>query len=234
MKVLPFLPYVLKNISTEQLQQELDRRYNYTTITKRINFSNDHIIKHVEETVKALNYLWYTECYNIVGIRTMDEGSIFNDYLYIIKKGNYKVFNITTDPGHIYFSSPVNKYGTAKLEPGQYVNQYKIDIHNRGRSTQHEALCQRQGTVPVTRIDSKGMSNEALFDAYGINIHKPTYRDQASNTLTYSSAGCQVFQKRDDHDIFMNEIKKDKLDWYTYTLLTEQQLLLWDNAKTLV
>jgi hypothetical protein len=43
----------------------------------------------------------------------------------------------------------MNAKGTAILKEGQYRATYAIDIHNRGRTGGHKALCQRPGNVTV-------------------------------------------------------------------------------------
>jgi hypothetical protein len=43
----------------------------------------------------------------------------------------------------------MNAKGTAILKEGQYRATYAIDIHNRGRTGGHKALCQRLGNVTV-------------------------------------------------------------------------------------
>jgi hypothetical protein len=122
-------------------------------------------------------------------------------------------------PGLSMLRGPVNPKGTAILVPGQYVDAYKKDLH----AGKYEALCQRLKPVRVFRDANRDTQydldpatiQEGMF---GINIHK-------AGTLTESvdrySAGCQVFQREADFNLFMlivdAAIKRESTS-FTYTL----------------
>ena len=119
-----------------------------------------------------------------------------------------KVFRVTTDPGKESLINPMNKAGTAIIVPGQYRGTHKIDIHRRGTSSAHEALCQRLGSIKVYRDNNKDdildIDPNTISEGHGINIHRPTNKSERTEQVGLSSAGCIVFAKRLDFDNFSN------------------------------
>lgn len=190
------------------------------------------------EAMKDKNYTVQPNRWNIIGIRTIAEYKpTFDDTLFLIKVDNdgkyvtHKRYKITTDPGSVYFNSPVNKAGTAILKEGEYDN-YSIDLHNND----HKALCQRRnGAVPVYRIP-KGTKNFKMSEldkfplstANGINIHAPTDNDERLGTLRWSSAGCQVHSSDTNNQSMVLTLESEQAQYsnkYKYNLLNSKNLL---------
>lgn len=170
---------------------------------------------------------------NLVGIRRANAGTNkFDDFLVMMYKDKNlnptcKVYPITTDPGEYWLKNPINPRGTAVLVPGQYRGTWKLGKHQNN----YEALVQRK-EVKVWRDNNKDevidyrqlkLINQGYF---GINIHRSNPYDQ-SYVVGKWSAGCQVFQRVDDFNEFM-QLCRDSAELYgnsfTYTLLTEQEL----------
>lgn len=187
----------------------------------------------VEKVVKSKGYVWFEDRnnkgydVNIVGIRNMSNNvtNLFDDYITLSYKvdGVWKFhqFEATTEPGKYWMNNPENKFGTAILKPGQYRGSHMLGLH----AGKYEALRQRTN-LPVyrdnDRDDEYDLIPESIQEGYfGINIHR-------SNPYTESylvnkwSAGCQVFKKVDDFNLFMNVCRKASKIWgnkFTYTLL---------------
>ena len=183
--------------------------------------------------LKSKGYRIYSKPYelNIVGRRTDNtKPNSFDDYIYIFYKNNdddwegYKAPS-TTDAGTYWLEKPMQSKGTALLKGGQYVDTYKIDLHN-GR---YYALTQRLNPVVVIRdydrnnvLDfNNGKEETGMF---GINIHRASLVGTTKLIDKYS-AGCQVFSNIDDFNKFMEMAYKQK-DLYgnkfTYTLIDER------------
>jgi hypothetical protein len=107
------------------------------------------------------------------------------------------------------------------LKEGQYIDAYKQGLHKG----QYTALVQNK---PVTTY--RDYDRNAVFDFgqkettgnYGINIHKA---GEDSQNVDKWSAGCQVFQKNEDFQEFMQLTDKHKANFgnnFTYTLLDER------------
>lgn len=166
---------------------------------------------------------------NLFGVRVDNpESNRFDDYLCAVYRegGEWKhhVWSATTDPGRHWLQNPLSPKGTAILMPGQYRSTWKIAKH-QGK---YEALCQRK-PVKVWRDNNKDdildygceETQEGLF---GINIHRSNPRTQ-SYLVEKWSAGCQVFQKVDDYNLFMeicNKSAKAFGNSFTYTLFEER------------
>jgi len=169
-----------------------------------------------EETPNALN---------IIGVRSSNiEANLFDDWLYLtqnLENGDVAIyeFPITTDPGAYWLKNPMNVDGTAILVPGQYLNSHRLGLH-QGK---YEALKQNK-PVKVwrdnngdTTIDQSGEIYEGVF---GINIHRSNAKT-ASNIVEKWSAGCQVFKKVNDFNLFIEICKNSGQENFTYTLLEE-------------
>lgn len=172
---------------------------------------------------------------NVWGIRTNDKTvNTFNDYLGITYRDKNLVWHTeswvaTTDPGLYYLDNPANVNGTAILVPGQYRNTYMIDKHNGS----YYALCQRAGDVLVWRDNDRNgeldYSGPTYTDARGINLHHASSTGTSTQVNKWS-AGCQVIANIDDFERFMTIVRRQEKyhpGWtkYTYTLLTEDQLV---------
>jgi len=165
---------------------------------------------------------------NIIGLRTDDNrGELFNDWLFVAFRQNdheqLLAFPITTDPGTYWLEHPMNVEGTAIVKPGHYRKLWTLGRH-RG---QYPALIQH-GPVTVYRDNNRDQwrdkPSEIQQGHFGINLHRAGLN---SDRIGKWSAGCQVFQKSSDFDLFMAIINRALIDWggtFSYTLLTEAQL----------
>ncbi len=179
---------------------------------------------------------------NIVGIRNDEaRADYFDDTILVICRRvaggdlRVKAWPATTDPGLTYAKHRFGAAaGTAILVPGQYRGVYKIDRHGRGRASEHEALCQRNGSVKVWRdktLDAVHDFGAAAMQegSFGINIHRSSLRNKGNEDETIGpwSAGCQVFQRKTDFDEFMGlcrQARKRYGNSFTYTLLTQEDM----------
>jgi len=170
---------------------------------------------------------------NIIGVRRDNQGSnTFDDFLLVMYREEELMINhrwqATTDPGKYWLLNPMNPKGTAILVPGQYRGTWQLGKH-QGK---YEALVQRK-PVKVYRDNNKDEAINynnitTLVDEgyFGINIHRSNPYDQ-SYVINKWSAGCQVFKKIDDFNIFMG-LCRDSAKIYgpkfTYTLIDEKDL----------
>lgn len=187
----------------------------------------------VIEALKEKRYLIFEDPFelNIVGIRSADmTPNIFNDKLIAFWKTEdpteefqFRIWDITTDPGLYWLQHPTNLEGTAILFPGQY-KSYALDLH-RGK---YLALCQRLDKVKVYRDANKNNRYDAEdteWGMFGINIHKAGIDSVQVNKW---SAGCQVFQREEDFNQFIELCQTHRAihkNQFTYTLITEVDLI---------
>lgn len=189
-----------------------------------------------EALFKKKGYSYFTKgAYNlnIIGVRAsgVNITNSFDDVLLLIYKtpsGRWarQIYQITTDPGITYMKTPCNGKGTAILVPGQYKGAYKIAKH-RGK---YNALCQNK-PVKVYRDNNKNeiydYDPKSLEEGmFGINIHKA---GKFSKRVDTWSAGCQAFAVDAEFNAFMTycqkQIDNEISDTFTYTLLTEEELI---------
>ncbi len=181
--------------------------------------------EQLQEVLKKKKYRFFDTGLNIIGIRShQKEANAFDDWLYLVYPDHTgkiltKVFPITTDPGTYWLKNPMHVSGTAILIPGQYIDSHTIGLHQK----KYEALVQ-QGQLRVWRdknsdniIDTGG---EIYTDASGINIHRSNAKTESSVVEKWS-AGCQVFKKVADFNVFMDICKTSGQKHFTYTLLEE-------------
>lgn len=186
-------------------------------------------LRNIIRALRDKGYVIYDQPYqlNIVGIRNEEsQPNKFDDQLYVFYKDEnsnweLKEYPITTDTGTYWLLNPMSSLGSAMLKEGQYIDAYKQGLHKG----QYMALVQDK---PVTTY--RDYDRNAIFDFgqtettgnYGINIHKAGTDSQDVNKW---SAGCQVFQKSDDFQEFMQLTDKHKTNYgnkFTYTLLDER------------
>jgi hypothetical protein len=175
----------------------------------------------------SYGYKFYEEPYklNIVGLRKVLHTNAFDDDIYVAfkdeKDTNYfQAWPITTDPGFSSLMNPQKRKGTAILVEDQYLDTFAIDYH-RGN---YQAICQRLAEVKVYRDNGKDKKHDLDPDTidtgfFGINIHKAGI---LSKLVDGWSAGCQVFAKESDFNVFMTLCKthsKRHGNKFTYTLL---------------
>tara|TARA_Y100000310_G_C20598138_1_gene771584 strand:- start:826 stop:1434 length:609 start_codon:yes stop_codon:yes gene_type:complete len=196
--------------------------------------------EQIEKTLKDKGYKWFEDRgnkdydVNIVGVRNSETGgkvtNRFDDHLTISYKvdGKWKFhcWEATTDPGTYWMENPMNSNGTAILVPGQYRGSHKIRLH-RGK---YEALGQKK-LVKVyrdgNRDDVYDTDEETITEGlYGINIHRSNpYKE--SYYVNKWSAGCQVFEKVDNFNTFMEICRKARDIWgnsFTYTLIESKDI----------
>jgi hypothetical protein len=110
--------------------------------------------------------------------------------------------------------------GTAVLHcPDQFPASHRLGIHSASKPWAHEALVQC-GDLRVCHDNNRDeivdydLAMTTSHGTSGINIHRD---------LGDFSAGCQVFQYRQDHSTFISLCKKQIAaglgDTFTYTLL---------------
>lgn len=186
-------------------------------------------LRNIISALKDKGYVIYDKPYqlNIVGVRNAEsQPNKFDDQLYVFYKDDsynwvLKEYPITTDTGTYWLLNPMSNLGSAMLKEGQYIDAYKQGLHKG----QYTALIEQK---PVTTY--RDYDRNAVFDfgqnvttgMYGINIHKAGEDSQDVNKW---SAGCQVFQKSDDFQEFMQLTDKHKANYgnnFTYTLLDER------------
>jgi hypothetical protein len=187
-------------------------------------------IRAIVSLMEKKGYVVYSKPFqlNIIGIRSKNTiANKFDDVIYVFWKNNNKLwdgkyFTSTTDPGTYYLKNPLSKLGTAILKQGQYVDSYAIGKH-KGL---YDALVQIKPVTVIRDYDRNAvldfLNGKEETGNFGINIHKAGANSSDVNTW---SAGCQVFQKSDDFNDFMDYAKKHK-DLYgnkfTYTLIDER------------
>lgn len=188
--------------------------------------------KNILRLMRNKNYVIYEKPYelNIVGVRNaQSQPNKFDDSIFVFYKDDNnnwveKEYPATTDTGMFYLLNPMSNLGAAMLKEGQYVDAYKQGLHKG----QYLALVQDK---PVTTY--RDYDRDAIFDVftkettgmYGINIHKAGANSQDVNNW---SAGCQVFQKSDDFNDFMDKTTKHRNLYgnsYTYTLIDERAIM---------
>ena len=196
--------------------------------------------EQIEAAVKNKNYVWFDDKsnkgydVNIVGIRNSSTGkkvtNVFDDYLTISYKENgewkFFIWAATTDPGKksmLEWNKMGITGGCARLLAGQWRTTWSIDKH-QGK---YDALCQRLAKVKVYRdtdFDLEYDEDKITEGMYGINIHKS---GQDSTWVENWSAGCQVFKRVKDFDVFMSICKKAAKihgNSFTYTLLESNDI----------
>ena len=159
---------------------------------------------------------------NIVGWRGKHELDGFSDTLAVYYKyeNAWRTYQwpITTRPGKFYYNNPINASGTAIMVPGQYKRCYAIRDFKG-----YECLKQIK---PIRVYRDADLDSESDEDSrtiqqgvYGIHIH----RAGADSKIVHNwSAGCQVFKRRKDFEVFMWLCRKAAEEWgnsFTYTLV---------------
>lgn len=190
-------------------------------------------IKILRKVLKKKNYVVYEKPYklNIVGRRTNNtKPNSFDDWIYIFYKNDKKDWvgykaPATTDAGTYWLENPMQSKGTALLKEGQYVDTYKLDLHNG----KYLALTQRLKPVTVYRdydrnavLDFNNGKEDTGF--HGINLHRAD-SDGVTKYVGKYSAGCQVFADADDFDDFIKMAKRHEEMYgnvFTYTLIDER------------
>ena len=200
--------------------------------------------EQIETAVKAKGYKWFEDTsnktydVNIVGVRnntpnvTDKVTNVFDDLITISfknEKGVWEIYcwNATVDPGKksmLEWNKMGIKGGCARLVPNQYRSVWMIDKH-QGK---YDALCQRNGNVKVYRDSNFDLvydETKIAEGSFGINIHKA---GQDSTWIENWSAGCSVFKRVKDFDVFMKICKKAAKihgNKFSYTLLESTDII---------
>jgi hypothetical protein len=168
---------------------------------------------------------------NIVGVRSdANTPNKFDDKMYVFWNTENgwegKYFTITTDPGTYWLNNPMQPSGTAILKQGQYINSYKIGLH-QGK---YKALTQQKPVTVIRDYDrnaildfNNGKEDKGLF---GINIHRANATG-TTKTIDKYSAGCQVFENAEDFAKFLELAEKHNTMYgnnFNYTLVDERAL----------
>jgi lysozyme len=115
---------------------------------------------------------------NSMGAPAVNDRGIYDDALFIESDQAMVAFNGNTDPSsYLAGTGTEDSKGMASLNPGAWF-VHKFDLHQK----KYLALCQRAGSVTVTRDGNPPYSDTGMF---GINIHKGGYNST-------SSKGCQT------------------------------------------
>lgn len=157
---------------------------------------------------------------NLIGLRKLPkkDWNAFDDSLLCVYKDDYeawriKSYSITTMPGTSVLQQPINAKGTAILKAGQWRGFWEIGLHKG----EYEALRQK-GPGRVLRYQNGKIVMED--DAVGINCHKA---GEHSTQVDGWSAGCQVFQMKEEFESFMHICTQQRdlrgFESFTYTLL---------------
>lgn len=185
---------------------------------KDIRFTKEQL----ETSIKKKFYKWYQNELNIIGIRNTSKGNLVTNHFDDWITTTYRLNNVwysfqweaTTDPGKKSMLNFRNPNGVARLIPGQYIHCWELGKHKN----QYEALRQI-GNVKVTRDNDKDLiydGKQEFEGVYGINIHKA---GQNSIIVEDWSEGCQVFKRSADFDSFMDIVRNNGAEKFTYTLL---------------
>lgn len=140
-----------------------------------------------------------------------------------------KAWIITTTPGLFYLQKPLSKLGCAVLVPGQYTGTYQLGFHQS--KPDHPALVQVHGKVKVYRDNDRDITAEETKvieeGLFGVNIHRASSLGVTPRIGNWS-AGCQVFQRKTDHNELLGicETYRQQIkNRFTYTLLRERELV---------
>lgn len=185
---------------------------------KEIRFTKEQL----ETAINKKSYKWYQNELNIIGIRNTSKGNLVTNHFDDWITTTYRLNNVwysfqwdaTTDPGKKSMLNFRNPNGVARLIPGQYIHCWELGKHKN----QYEALRQI-GNVKVTRDNDKDLiydGKQEFEGIYGINIHKS---GQNSIIVEDWSEGCQVFKRSADFDSFMDIVRNNGAEKFTYTLI---------------
>jgi len=180
-----------------------------------------------KESIKAIltkmGYLWFDNEINIIGIRTKDQTpDKFNDFMIISYKDEFHIFNCTTEPGVYWLKNPMRVSGTFVMKPGQYINKWKLGYHHTYEALVLAGIIQGWRDYDKDNVVDPDKS-KVYSDGKAVNIHH-AHENTIQTVIDKYSAGCQVIQKFSDWLIFIGLVKEAKQEFYTYTLIEENDL----------
>lgn len=165
-----------------------------------------------------LGYKWLP--FQIVGIRSkIDNPNKFDDLIGLIENDTITWFTGTTNPGVHWLKNLLSKLGTALLKPGQYLDTWKLDLHQ----SKYLALVQRKPVTVYRDSDKDNFAEETAIvetGLFGINIHRAN-PSVVSTIIDKWSAGCQVLNNPKDFDYLIKRCQASGLKDFSYTLLRE-------------
>ena len=177
-----------------------------------------YTIDELQKEYHRLGYTWFP--FQIIGIRSKaDEPNKFDDLIGLIENNTITWFTGTTNPGVHWLINLLNPKGSALLKPNQYVNTWKLDLH-QGK---YLALCQRKPVVVYRDGDKDNKSEETNITEtglFGINIHRAN-ASLISQLVGQYSAGCQVLNNPQDFEYLIKRCQASGLKDFSYTLLKE-------------
>lgn len=198
----------------------------------------------IKRSMLAKGYVWYEEPYrlNLVGIRNASpKPNSFDDMFIVVYNDGQKwvclEYRCTTDPGAYWLldkEKKGNAKGTAILAPGQYIDSWKLGLHQQT----YEALIQCK---PVTVIRDANRDLVLNFESakldtgiFYINIHRANEKWESVQVDKWS-AGCQVIANPVSFKSLIalckEQVRIRKHEFFTYTLLQEKDLILLDPVK---
>jgi len=162
---------------------------------------------------------------NIVGWRAREsEPNLFNDLISVYWQQDTiwrsKSYPATTLPGEPWLLNPMSIHGTAILVPGQYLRVYTIGFYHGYQALKQVAPVKVYRDTNGDKFPEK-IPGSIETGVFGIHIHKAGFW---SKLVGRSSAGCQVFQKSEDFEDFMDLCTFAAGIWgntFSYTLLDE-------------
>ena len=172
----------------------------------------------LEAKFAELGYQWPT--LHIVGVRSKaNEKNKFDDQIYLINGPMLQIFSGTTNPGTHWLKNLLNPKGTAVLKPGQYVDSWKLGMH-QGK---YQALTQAKPITVYRDGDKDDVAEETKVEQtglFGINIHRAN-PSTVSSIIDKWSAGCQVLNDPKQFATLLAACKASGKQLFTYTLLRE-------------
>lgn len=164
------------------------------------------------------NYKWFD--FHFVGIRSKANlPNQFDDLFGMIQGNNIEWFTCTTNPGTHWLKNLLNPKGTALLKANQYVDTWKLGLH-QGK---YEAFVQAQAVEVFRDKNLNDVAEETTTidkGFFGINIHRANEKF-TSKLIDKWSAGCQVLNNPADFAKVLFTAKNTKQKTFTYTLLKE-------------
>ena len=172
----------------------------------------------LENKFKELGHQWPN--FHLVGVRSAaNEKNKFDDNIYLVNGPIMFRYTCTTNPGTHWLKNLMNPKGCAVLKPGQYVDSWKLGLH-QGK---YKALTQAK-PITVYRDNNKNDLAEELgkedTGMFGINIHHAN-SSAVSSIIDKWSAGCQVLNDPKEFASLLAACEKSGKSAFTYTLLRE-------------
>jgi hypothetical protein len=175
-------------------------------------------IPELKKEFTRLGYTWFN--FQFIGIRSKANlPNQFDDLFGVVDGDRVTWYSCTTNPGTHWLKNLLNKNGTALLKPNQYVNTWKLGLH-QGK---YEAFVQCKPVTVYRDADMDEVAEETIkteTGMFGINIHRAN-ETVISKIIDKWSAGCQVLNNPADFKWIKELAKSKKQPEFTYTLLRE-------------